>query len=294
MESVGPLIVITGPTASGKSGLAMELARKYGGEIICADSRTIYRGMDTGTAKPTAQDQALVPHHLLDVVDPDQTFTVADFQRLAREAIDDIRARGRVPFLVGGSGLYIDSVVLNYTLPSQEDRAAHVAQRQVLESKSVEELQQLIKKQQLEMPHNLKNKRHLVNTLLRTGQQMKRNVTPGADTYVVSIATEKSILEDRITKRANEMFVSGVLEEARELSEKYGWHAEAMTGVIYRILHQVIDGTMSESDALQTFIIHDRQLVKKQLTWLRRHDFVQWLSLDEARGYLEQVLSSRK
>lgn len=294
MEPVSPLIVITGPTASGKSGLAMELAQKYGGEIICADSRTVYKGMDIGTAKPTEQDQALVPHHLLDVVAPNQTFTVADFQKLARAAIDDIRARGRVPFLVGGSGLYIDSVVLNYTLPSQEDHAVRVAQRQVLESKSVEELQQLIKKQQLELPHNLKNKRYLVNTLLRTNLQVERNTAPQTNTHVVAIATEKSVLEDRITKRANEMFASGVLEEARQLGEKYGWDAEAMTGVIYRILRQVIDGTMSEDEALQTFIIHDRQLVKKQLTWLRRHDFVQWLSLNDARGYLEQVLSSRK
>ncbi len=294
METVAPLIVITGPTASGKSGLAMELAQRYGGEIICADSRTVYKGMDIGTAKPTAHDRALVPHHLLDMVEPNQTFTVADFQRLARAAIDDIRARGGVPFLVGGSGLYIDSVVLNYTIPSSKDHDLHVAERQKLENLSIEELQQLIKKQHLAMPFNLKNKRHLVNTLLRQKQDAKHEGKPEANTYVVAIATDKAVLEERITKRAKEMFASNVLDEARNLGEKYGWQAEAMTGVIYRILHQVVDGTMSETEALETFIIHDRQLVKKQLTWLRRHEFVQWLSLEDANEYLEQVLSSRK
>lgn len=109
-----PLIVIVGPTASGKTTLAIELARRLDGEIICADSRTVYKGMDIGTAKPTEEEQLFVPHHLLDVVDPGERFTVADFKRLANEAIIDIIGRGKVPIMVGGSGLYIDAVLFDY------------------------------------------------------------------------------------------------------------------------------------------------------------------------------------
>src|SRR5664279_14928 len=109
-----PLVVITGPTASGKTGLAIELAHQFGGEIICADSRTIYRGMDIGTAKPTPVERLLVPHWGLDLVDPGEYFSVADFKKYADQKIIEIRARGRIPFLVGGTGLYIDAVIYDY------------------------------------------------------------------------------------------------------------------------------------------------------------------------------------
>ena len=108
------LLVIVGPTASGKTALAIELAERMNGEIICADSRTVYRGLDIGTAKPTPEERARVPHHLLDVVDPDQPFSVADFKRLAEQAITDVRRRDKLPILVGGSGLYIDAIIYDY------------------------------------------------------------------------------------------------------------------------------------------------------------------------------------
>lgn len=111
---MSPLVVITGPTASGKTSLAMEVAKLFNGEIICADSRTIYKGMDIGTAKPTKKEQAAIPHHIIDVVEPNQSFTVADFKELALKAIDDITKRGKLPIMVGGTGLYIDSVIFDY------------------------------------------------------------------------------------------------------------------------------------------------------------------------------------
>lgn len=117
-----PLIVITGPTASGKTSAAINLAKKYNGEIICADSRTIYRGMDIGTAKPTSEDQTLVPHHGLDLVEPGERFTVADFKEFADKKIADIRARGKVPFLVGGTGLYVDAIIYRYNFSNDTDR----------------------------------------------------------------------------------------------------------------------------------------------------------------------------
>ena len=154
---MAPLIVITGPTGSGKTGLAIELAEKWGGEIVCADSRTVYKGMDIGTAKPTIEERARVPHHLLDIIEPNERFTVHDFQQFARKAIVEIRTRGHIPFLVGGTGLYIDSVVLDYEFPEDDAEL-----REYLSVKSIGELHSMIKSQHIAIPQNDQNKRHLV------------------------------------------------------------------------------------------------------------------------------------
>ena len=282
-----PLVVITGPTASGKSGLALELAEKFGGEIICADSRTVYRGMDIGTAKPSAQDQARVPHHLLDVVNPNERFTVHDFQLLAKKAVVEIRTRGNIPFLVGGTGLYIDSVVLDYDFPSDDDEI-----RRNLSDKTQEELHAMIKTLQLPMPLNSQNRRHLVQAIVASEQKPTAKTVPDAATHVVAIATDKATLEERVFARSDEMFESGVLDEARRLAKQYGWESEAMTGNIYPILREVLEGRMSQPEGIERFIIRDRQLAKRQITWLKRHNFVRWLNLDDARVYIDELLGA--
>lgn len=284
-----PLIVITGPTASGKSGLAMELAQRYGGEIICADSRTIYRGMDIGTAKPTAADQALVRHHLLNVAEPGQKFTAADFKVMAEAAIDDIRRRGHIPFLVGGTGLYVDGVVLDYKFGAPADEQ----QRERLMALRVDQLQRLINEGQLPLPENPLNKRQLVRVLEQQGINNDRRSHPRDDAIAVAITTENHNLEQRIRQRAEQMFQSGVLDEARRLAASYGWESEAMTGNIYPLLRQVIDGEMTEQQAIDRFVVLDRRLAKRQLTWLRRHDYVEWLELHQARQYLSDRLDHR-
>jgi len=284
---MAPLIVITGPTASGKSGLALELAERYHGEIICADSRTVYMGMNIGTAKPTAEDQARVPHHLLDVVEPGERFTAGEFQAQVRQAIESIRARGNVPFLVGGTGLYIDSVVLNYNF---DDTSVDETARRELERQSVEELQSLLKMHHIDLPHNSGNKRHLIRAWEQRGINTSRHDEPDDTTYVVAITTDNSLLERRIRDRASAMFASGVLDEARILGKKYGWESEAMTGNIYPILRQVLDGSVTVDEAVESIVTRDRQLVKRQLTWIKRHDYVRWLSIDEARKYLSSLL----
>lgn len=286
MATIAPLIVITGPTASGKSGLALKLAKQYGGEIICADSRTVYAGMDIGTAKPTHEDTLFVPHHLLDVVTPNERFTAADFQRLAKQKIEEIRGRGNIPFLVGGTGLYVDSVVLDYDFSGTID----LQKRKLLEAKTVAELTSLIKKQHLELPTNMLNKRHLITTLERNGVAQDRKNRPDDDTRIVSIATEKDELLRRVSARADEMFAADIVDEARVLGATYGWDCEALTGNIYPILKQVIDGELSLDEARERFIISDRQLIKRQLTWLRRHSYIQWLSLDDAEREISSVL----
>ncbi len=285
-KSSDPLIVITGPTASGKSALALDLAERYRCEIICADSRTVYQGMDIGTAKPTLADQARVPHHLLDVVAPDERFTAADFQRLAREAIAGIRARGNIPFVVGGTGLYIDGLVLGYSFGPSAD----TTERHELESLPVVELQMMLKEQQISLPHNRHNKRHLVRALEQGGVNHDRGDSPSKNCIVVAIATDKDELQRRIHERADDMFASGIIDEARVLAARYGWDHEALTGNIYPIIRRVVDGEISEDEAKVLFIIKDRQLVKKQLTWLRRHDYVRWLKIDDARYFIQDLL----
>lgn len=282
-----PLIVITGPTASGKTSLAIELAERWGGEIICADSRTVYKGMDIGTAKPNSKDQARIRHWLLGVVQPGERFTVADFQRLAFDAIKDIRSRGKIPMIVGGSGLYIDSVVLSFELGPVADSV----QRKQLDMYSIEQLQTMIKKQHLTMPTNDKNKRHLVRCIEKNNTSTSGKTEPEEDTYVVAIQTEKSELEGRIGLRASQMFDDNIVQETQRLFTEYGRSNEAMTGNIYPIVADMIDGKISREEAEELSIIRDRQLAKRQITWLKRHSWVRWLSLGDAEQYFNNILS---
>lgn len=281
-----PLIVITGPTASGKSALALELAERYNGEIICADSRTVYKGMDIGTAKPSIADRQRAPHYLLDLVEPDQRFTAADFQRLARESIADIRARGKVPFVVGGTGLYIDGLILDYEFGDDVE----VELRKKREKMSSDELLMQLNKQQIEIPHNHDNKRHLIRALEQGTINRNRSKQPQNDVFVVAISTEKAELFDRISRRADEIFELGVVNETKVLMAKYGPRLESMSGNIYPIIEQVIEGNLTLEQAKELSIIKDRQLAKRQITWLKRHDFVKWMNIEEARTYLASVL----
>ena len=286
MASVAPLIVITGPTASGKTSLALELAAKWGGEIICADSRTIYTGMDIGTAKPTKTEQKIVKHWLLDVVEPGQRFTAADFQTLAFEAIADIRSRGKIPFLVGGTGLYIDGVVLSFVFNSD----ANFTMRSKLENLTIEELQSLILQQHKQLPENAKNKRYLIRCIEKEDPSNPVNTMPSADTFVVAIDTDRELLRNRITLRADDMFANNIVQETQQLLHRHGARGEAMTGNIYPIVKRMIEGELTKDEAIKVFITKDWQLAKRQITWLKRHEYVRWLNLEHAEGYIEEIL----
>lgn len=289
MGTKQPLVVITGPTASGKSDVAMKLAMKYDGEIICADSRTVYKGMDIGTAKPSSDDQRLVPHHLLDVVEPGQRFTVADFQKLAFQAIKDIRSRGKVPFLVGGTGLYIDSVILDYQLDVDYDPV----QRKILEGMSLDELYDYCKTNNIKLPENYKNKRHVVRNIERGGNVVRSNQQNINTSIVVAVATEKNELRNRIVQRTEHIFESGVVKEARLLGEMYGWNGEAMTGNIYPIIHKILNDELTIDQAKEKFITQDWRLAKRQMTWLKRNKFIQWMPMHEVYSYISERLEAR-
>ncbi len=219
-----PLIVIVGPTASGKSSLAMKLAKEFDGEIISADSRAIYKEFDIGTAKPTKEDQAAVPHWGIDIVDADQPYSVKEFQIYANNAIKDIRSRGKAPFLVGGTGLYIDAIIYNYVFSTTLSKGA----RARYEAMSLEELHKYCANNNIELPENAKNKRYVINTIVREGQTGTRQRDLIENTYVVGITTEKQLLRDRITTRAEIIMTPLVYDEARRVAKKYGWKNEAM------------------------------------------------------------------
>ena len=289
MDTNQPLIVIVGPTASGKSDVAMKIAKKYGGEIICADSRTVYKGMDIGTAKPSSKDQSEVPHHLLDIVNPDQRFTAADFQKLANGVIEDIRSRGKLPLLVGGTGLYVDGVIFNYQFNTDYDPGL----RKKLESMSIEKLHQYSKIHNIILPENSLNKRHVVRNIERNGIVVKSNSNKLSTSIIVGIATEKETLHNRIVQRTEHFFESGVVEESKLLGEKYGWNSESMTGNIYPIVHQLLNKQITIEKAKEQFIIQDWRLAKRQLTWLKRNKFIQWKSLEGAYTYISDRLEAR-
>lgn len=282
-----PLVVIAGPTASGKSNVAIELAEQYGGEIICADSRTIYRYMDIGTAKPSPEDQARVPHWGLDLVEPGELFTAADFKAYAVQKIAEIRSRGHIPFLVGGTGLYIDSIIFDYTFGP----VAEPAWRTELEAMSIETLHKYCIQHNITLPQNKQNKRYVIRAIEQKGISTKRLDTPIDNCIIVGITTDRTQLRTRIESRSEQLFDDGMVEEAKMLGEKYGWDSEAMTGNIYRLAHRFLDGEMTETELKSKFVTADWQLAKRQLTWLKRNKFITWCSLDEVKKYIAGALA---
>lgn len=264
--------MIVGPTASGKSQVAMHLAEKFGGEIIAADSRTIYRGMDIGTAKPTPAECARVQHHLIDIADPDEPFTVADFQSRAQACILDISARGKLPIMVGGTGLYVDSVLFNFGFQKPGD----VKRREVLQKLSVEELQQLLYSQGIELPTNKKNPRHLIRKL-ETGNESPKSQTLRPNTLIVGIEVDREVLKQRIIHRTAAMFADGLESEARMLASKYGW-SRALQTIGYQEFAPYFAGSGALEDVQEEIVRDTISYAKRQRTWFTRNKSIHWRS----------------
>lgn len=283
-----PLVVIIGPTASGKSSLAMKLAEQYGGEIISADSRAIYKDLDIGTAKPSQADQALVKHWGLDIVEPGDRFTAADFKQYANQKIKEIRSRNKTPFLVGGSGMYVDAVTLDYTFSGGYDQAG----RDRLESMTTEQLQLYCSKNNITIPENDQNKRYLIRAIERKNVVGNKRDKPIDNCIIVGITTDRQVLRQRIEQRAAQLFDQGMIEEAIAAGQKYGWDNEAMTGNIYKLVRQYTSDDITHQQLVSSFITLDWRLAKRQLTWMKRNKFINWLSLAEAELYLNRELAS--
>ncbi len=274
-----PLIVILGPTASGKTAYAIRLARLIGGEVICADSRTVYRGMDVGTAKPTESERAGVPHWGLDLIEPDQRYSLYDFQRYAMAKIAEIRQRQHVPLLVGGSGLYINSVIYDYRLVGGD---CDQTTRTELEKLPPDELRQLAIKRGAKLPRDLDNKRRLIRSL-ETGGVSNNCGHLSRQTIVIGIAVDKEKLSQRISERAEQMLERGLVAETERLIARYGM-VEPLRRNAYGVVAKYLTGQIYEAELIEQISVKDRQLVKKQLTWWRNPRWasdIMWRTLPE-------------
>lgn len=282
-----PLVIIVGPTASGKTRIAIDLAKKFNGEIICADSRTIYREIDIATAKPSSDEQNGVPHWGIDIVDIDQEFSVMDFKKYADEKIEEIVNRGHIPFLVGGTGLYVDAVMFDYKFGNKIDKSL----RSELQQLSLEDLHKYCIDNKIDLPRNYKNKRHVIRNIENNGIKIQDSKTLKYKSLVVGITTEKKLHGYNITKRIEQQLENGVIEEAMRLSKKYGWNHESMKSNIYRIIKEYLDGNICNDQLVEKASVLDWRLAKRQITWLKRNRFVQWMEIDKANSYLIEQLA---
>ena len=273
-------IVILGPTASGKTGISIELGKAISGafterslsgcglpsghspketlrkdalkspyqgaEIISADSRAIYRGMELGTAAPSFEEQAGIPHWGIGIVDPGERFTVADWKEYAEEKIREIRERGNLPMVVGGTGLYIDALIYDYKFGEHEK-----------------------------------------NSQCDRAEMCSQFLTIG-------VKTDAEVLRERITERADKLFVQELFEETRNLVERYGWGSQAMKSNIYQFAWGYLQGEYSLEKAKELFIYDDWHLAKRQMTWFKRNKNIIWLPLEEIRGFVLKCIQDEQ
>lgn len=281
------IIVLLGETASGKSSLGLDIAKKYNGEIICSDSWTVRKFMDIGTAKPSQKEQQEVPHHLLDVVAPNEPFTAADFKRLANEAIADIQSRGKLPIMVGGTGLYIDAVVYDYSFLGGEG----TLNRDELGVMTAEELVDMARGQGIDLTDiDVRNKRRIIRAMESGGEKPTRKGLPD-DVLLIGRTLDKEELQDRIEFRVDQMLRAGLEDEVKQLSEKYGWEAEAMKGIGYREWQDYFEGNQSLETTRERIISATKNLAKRQRTWFKRNADIHWVtSGDEAEALIKDFL----
>jgi len=295
-EQLPPLIVVLGPTASGKSALGIELARRFHGEIVSADSRQVYRGLDIGTAKVTPQEQALAPHHLLDVADPCEVYTVARFQQEAIAAINGILARGALPLLVGGSPHYIQAVVDHLQIPHIKPQPELRAQ---LEARPLADL--LLQLAELDPQSAARidrnNARRVIRALevcLVSGQpfsQQRGAAEPLYRSLLLGINWPREVLYARIDARVDERLQQGMVEETRDLLAKgVSYERLDSLGLEYRYISRLLRGEFaSEAEMAQRlkYAIHD--FTRRQLTWFRKDKRIVWLEGMDAETASEYI-----
>ena len=299
------LIVVLGPTASGKSGLGITLAQQFNGEIVSADSRQVYRGLDIGTAKVTTEEQALVPHHLLDIVEPHEVYTVSRFQQDAFAAIDDIVTRGKHPFLVGGSPHYIQAVVDGLDIPQV---APQPELRAALEAHTTDDLLRQLGEHDLQSYETIdrNNRRRIIRALevcIVTGEpfsQQRRVIEPRYRSLLLGIQWPRAVLYERIDKRVDERMRQGMVQEVRDLLDAGISHERLDAfGLEYRFIDRYLRGEYeSETQMIERlkYAIHD--FTRRQLSWFRRDTRIHWLEGGEdmeqraealIEGFLENI-----
>ena len=274
------LIAVVGTNASGKSGLGIALARKYGGEVVSADSRQVYTGLDLGSGKVTPEETQGVPHHLLDVCAPGTFFTMADFQRMAYAAIDDIMDRGKLPFLVGGTGLYIDAVCDGYVLSNIEPDLSY---RRELEKLSTQRLAQMLREAMPDHSIDPANRNRVMRQLekLHDGDSLAPRKEPRYQVLKLGVTWDRETLCRRIDERLQRRVDQGMLREVQGLldagvSEDFLYRL----GLEYRYISQYLLGKGgSEACMLEELSKAIKRFAKRQMTWFRRDQDIHWLDM---------------
>lgn len=298
-----PLVILTGPTAVGKTALSVKLAKAIGGEIISADSMQVYRYLDIGSAKVTPEEMEGVPHHLIDVLDPKEEFNVAVFQKLAKQAMEDIYARGRIPVIVGGTGFYIQALL--YDIDFAETKEDPVYRKQLEEQAAKEGAEALHARLRQVDPesaaaihaNNVKRVIRALEYYQQTGEKIsvhnereRQKESPYQFLYYV-LNTNRDELYQRIDRRVDVMLEQGLLDEVKRLKEM-GCTRElvSMQGLGYKELLAYLDGECSLEEAVFILKRDTRHFAKRQLTWFRREREVRWLNLPDFGQDRERVL----
>lgn len=269
MEKI-PLIAIVGPTAVGKTTLSIELAKKFNCEIISIDSVQIYKRFDIGSAKVTPEEMDGVVHHLIDELEPNDTCSVYDFQKLAREKIDDIHSRGKMPLLIGGTGFYMNAVLNNYEFTNLEEKNYDI---------DVEKAKQYLKENYIDTYNNidLGNHRRVINAYNYVMNEQKSVTTNNnGDTilekynpYLIVLNTEREVLYNRINKRVELMFEQGLEDEVKGIINDYGTELQALGAIGYKEMIPYIKGEISKEETILAISQNSRRYAKRQLTWFR-------------------------
>lgn len=300
--NVEKVIVIVGPTAVGKTALGVQLAQLFNGEVISGDSMQVYRGLDIGTAKVTDAEKGAVPHHLIDVRDVDEPYTASDFQQMGRAKINEITAREHIPIVVGGTGLYIESLLYNMSHGEADpDPDFRTEMEALAEKESRQFVWEKLEAIDPEAADNI-HPNNLVRTIRAlevhhvTGQKFsdykkqQNERQPLYDTFIIGLNTDRELLYNRINQRVDLMMADGLIDEARWLDRAVGRDAQSIRGIGYKELFAYFDGDINLQEATSDIKQASRHYAKRQLTWFRNKTAVDlWVNLVEYPEELEQI-----
>ncbi|WP_208560872.1 tRNA (adenosine(37)-N6)-dimethylallyltransferase MiaA [Marinilactibacillus kalidii] len=295
------LIIIVGPTAVGKTSLSIELAERIGGEIISGDAMQVYKTLDIGTAKATLSERERIPHHLIDVVEPEEPYTVSDFKTLASEKIDEIIGRGKVPIIAGGTGLYIESLL--YNVSHGGEAKPDLQYRESLEKKVEMEGKQVVWETLNEVdpeaaatihPNNVRRVIRALEVFQTTGkrfsslQKEKQQKAPLYDAYMIGLSTDREKLYQRINQRVDLMVEQGLFDEASRLFREVSKDAQSVKGIGYKEWLPYIEGLGTFESSVESIKQQSRRYAKRQLTWFRnRMEINSWWDLVEYPTQIE-------
>lgn len=293
------LVTIVGPTAVGKTKLSLILAKTFDGEIINGDAFQFYRGLDIGTAKITPEEMEGVPHHLIDILPPDGNFSVADFQKAAREKIDDIASRGKLPILVGGTGLYVKAVAYDYRFTdSGQDPELRSVFQQIVDSEGPKALHAILKEEDPEAAETIhsNNVPRVIRALEVTRLSGKpfseisksETLTPLYDVVNIGLEMERETLYERINDRVDVMIDQGLIEEAYQLFKQGLDGSQSSKAIGYKELFAYFKGEITKEDAITLIKQHSRQFAKRQFTWIRHQMPVKWFDMTGVEGNFDK------